>query len=68
MFFGIFSLAKMGMIGLTCYKLSLSQPTVLIYWSLVRRSQYSYIYKHSKTLELTEKHDKHFLQFTANCN
>ena len=29
---------------------------------------YSYIYKHSKTLELTEKHDKHVLQLTANCN
>jgi len=29
---------------------------------------YSNIYKHSKTLELTEKHAKHVLQLTVNCN
>ena len=34
---------------------------------LVRWTQYSYICKHRKTLELIEKHDKHVLQLTANC-
>jgi len=52
--------------------LSISYPyPSLLYWhtvSLVRWTQYSYIYKHSKALELTEKHDKHVLQLTANCN
>jgi len=41
----------------------------LLYWytvSLVRWTQYSYIYKHSETLKLIEKHDKHILQVMAN--
>jgi len=27
-----------------------------------------HIHKHNKTLEVTEKHDKHVVQLTANCN
>jgi len=54
------------------YFASISYPfPSLLYWytvSLVRRTQYSYTCKHSKTLELTGKHDKHVLQLTANCN
>jgi len=56
----------MGVVG----RASLSYPFPnLRYWytrSLVRRSQHSYVHKHS-ALELTEKH-KHILQLTANCN
>jgi len=58
----------MGMVGLSCQcKLSLSNS--LIYWytvSLVRWTQYSYVYKHSETLELIENHDKHVLQLMVN--
>ena len=36
--------------------------------STARPTQYSYIHKHSKTPQLTEKHDEHVLQLTANCN
>ena len=58
----------MGMVGPSCqYKSSLSYS--LLYWytvSLVRWTQYSYIYKHSETLKLIEKHDKHVLQLMAN--
>jgi len=28
----------------------------------------SYLHKHSRTLELTEKHDKHVFQRAAGCN
>jgi len=57
----------MGVIGLFT-SLRYLFPS-LLYWyalSLVRSTVgYSHIHKHSKTLELTEKHDKHVLQLVA---